>query len=376
MSIWAVNWALHSEVPNATHKLVLIALANFADDQDEAWPHVATLAELASTSPRTVHRALEGLEADGLLVRNMGLTVGGRGGLVRSNSIYRLLLPETVTRRKGAGVSQPGVVRKLDGQDRCDMGVTTIPGSGERPCQDRCDTGVVTMNRCDTGDANRSATGDIAYKEEPSGLTTNPTPLPPTTTAGPVAGSGSVGSGDEPNRHSEAGDGGVDAVGPSVEDWDLLRRCLPEGMQALDGPSALRVAQLLRERLTAGWNPRMLHSILVGNTLPPNVRSLGGLVLHRVGQIPLGGAPRQPRPATAPIEEPVEPPEFWAAWLVERTKARLAGDPSAEQNRVWWIRRFPGPSHIPGRVDLEDFLRQELATADDSNTNGSTALAV
>lgn len=123
--IWAVNWALHTRVPIATHKLVLIALANFADDEDLAWPKVETLAELVSASPRTVHRALDALESQGLISRSMGLTRGGKGGLRRTNSVYRMLLPETVTRRKTPG-GLPALVRRGAGGNRYDVGVTTI----------------------------------------------------------------------------------------------------------------------------------------------------------------------------------------------------------------------------------------------------------
>ncbi|MES7190720.1 helix-turn-helix domain-containing protein [Cutibacterium acnes] len=43
---------------NPTHKLVLAALANFADD-DLAWPRVDTLSQLTSSSRRTVFRAVD-----------------------------------------------------------------------------------------------------------------------------------------------------------------------------------------------------------------------------------------------------------------------------------------------------------------------------
>ena len=36
MSIWAVNWALNEQLPSPTSKLLLVALANFANDEDEA----------------------------------------------------------------------------------------------------------------------------------------------------------------------------------------------------------------------------------------------------------------------------------------------------------------------------------------------------
>lgn len=81
MSIWAVNWAFHTEVAPPVHKLVLVALANFADDEDLAWPHVETLAGMASVSTRTVQRALKALEEAGLIERSMGLAAGAREGV-------------------------------------------------------------------------------------------------------------------------------------------------------------------------------------------------------------------------------------------------------------------------------------------------------
>ena len=134
MSIWAVNWALHAEVPNATHKLVLIALANFADDQDQAWPHVDTLAELASTSRRTVFRALEALEADGLISRSMGLASGAHGGGQRQvNSLFRMHLPNTVSRRHVRGSARPDQLREIPSEIRCDTDGTPDLHAGERP---------------------------------------------------------------------------------------------------------------------------------------------------------------------------------------------------------------------------------------------------
>lgn len=82
MSIWAVNWAFHAEVAPPVHKLVLVALTNFADDEDLAWPHVETLAGMASVSTRTVQRALKALKGAGLIERSMGLAAGARGGCV------------------------------------------------------------------------------------------------------------------------------------------------------------------------------------------------------------------------------------------------------------------------------------------------------
>ena len=180
MSIWAVNWALHAEVPNATHKLVLIALANFADDQDQAWPHVDTLAELASTSRRTVFRALEALEADELISRSMGLASGAHGGGQRQvNSLFRMHLPDTVSRRHVRGSARPDQLRESRSEIRCDTGGTPDLRTGEGPSGIRCDVDGTAEIRCDTGDTSGVTPVSPPYKEEPSGLTTSPTPLPP-----------------------------------------------------------------------------------------------------------------------------------------------------------------------------------------------------
>ena len=52
-------------------------------------------------------------------------------------------------------------------------------------------------------------------------------------------------------------------------------------MQALDGPTVTRVAELLRERIDAGWTPALLHATLAGNELPKHVHRLGGLAIER-----------------------------------------------------------------------------------------------
>lgn len=53
----------------ATQKLVLLAMADHADDEGgNAYPSVARLAEKCSVDPRTVQRTLRALEASGLLV--------------------------------------------------------------------------------------------------------------------------------------------------------------------------------------------------------------------------------------------------------------------------------------------------------------------
>lgn len=78
MSIEATSWALNVEtVPDSTARVVLLGLANHAGrDGSAAWPSVATLAEYAVCSSRTVQRKLRELEARGLVRKGDQRLVG------------------------------------------------------------------------------------------------------------------------------------------------------------------------------------------------------------------------------------------------------------------------------------------------------------
>lgn len=82
-----MNWAWRQPL-TPTHKLVLMALADAADDHGVCWPSVATLARKCSVSARTVQRALRALIEQRLLAaesrrRSDGSSISNR---------YRLLL--------------------------------------------------------------------------------------------------------------------------------------------------------------------------------------------------------------------------------------------------------------------------------------------
>ena len=114
MSIAAMNWAWRQCVPS-TPKLVLLALADAADDEGRCWPSVATLSIKASASTRTVRRAIQ------ILIDQCLITVEPRYRLDGScsSNVYRL------TMQGGDKLSPP--------PDRADRG----PGHG---CQGPPDT--------------------------------------------------------------------------------------------------------------------------------------------------------------------------------------------------------------------------------------------
>ena len=372
MSIWAVNWALNEQLPSTMSKLLLVALANFANDEDEAWPHLETLESMVGVSKRTVLRGLRELCDGGWISRLQGFADGPRGGLVKVNSVYRLNLPETVTRRCGHGADRPGRLRETPSQVRSDTGDTTVPSVNESPSQVRGDMDVTTVDRGDTGDTTVVTLVTPLYKEEPSVEPSDLTPLPPTPPSPvvpvPADGSGGVGSGSESDVEDSRGGVGLPAAGsapaggwavspatetdvaPAAErdvaaDWALVRRVLPGPMQVLDDDGVAVVAPLLRERLAAGWTVTDLRAHLAGNPVPDRVRHLAGLVAHRLSKLPPEGAPpksssrwRMPDPPSSP-PSPGERSPVAVRAEAARMEAIRTGSADAGRSRFWWLRR-------------------------------------
>jgi hypothetical protein len=69
MSVQAISWALDHRVQSVTEKVVLLVLANYANEYGISWPSQRTLAENAACDERTVRRTLVRLEARGVIRR-------------------------------------------------------------------------------------------------------------------------------------------------------------------------------------------------------------------------------------------------------------------------------------------------------------------
>ena len=72
MSIHYISQAWKTPVADYKAKLVLLKLADNANDEGIAWPHIDTIAAETGLSRRGVFRALNQLEEDKLIERNRG----------------------------------------------------------------------------------------------------------------------------------------------------------------------------------------------------------------------------------------------------------------------------------------------------------------
>jgi len=87
MSIRAMNWAWGQKLPPAP-KLILMALADSANDLDECWPGISFIAKKCCVSERTVQRVLQQFEVTGLMVVTPRYTTAGR----QTSNGYRLCI--------------------------------------------------------------------------------------------------------------------------------------------------------------------------------------------------------------------------------------------------------------------------------------------
>src|SRR5688572_24259794 len=67
MSVKAISWAIEQNVTPAGAKLLLIVLANYANDKHQCWPSKATLAADCSMSNSTVCKYLIELQQSKLI---------------------------------------------------------------------------------------------------------------------------------------------------------------------------------------------------------------------------------------------------------------------------------------------------------------------
>lgn len=283
MSVRASTWAWSLEEVMGSEALVLLALADQANDEGFCWPSQQKLAPKARQSVSTLRRSLRSLEKMGLLTTITRSSTRGR----RSN-VYLLHI--------GA---KPDLSMKS-------ARTVNLGEDAAQACQmlEEASDAVFVANKA-TGQFDR-----LPYIEPPD-RTTKPNPTLPTAPAPDQAASAKVGSGGktstqgtEGTRNAPVEGAGVPVgevkprpgsrvqagsfkgprtaeVGLSEQERALVGACLPAWMSALDKRGAHKVAQALKERVDAGWQPSQIRGLLDGNP-PSQVIHMASLVLNRL----------------------------------------------------------------------------------------------
>ena len=344
-------------------KFVLVALADQADDYGYCWPSQKKIAEKVCQGERTVRRHIATLRDLGLLTVIRRSSTRGR----RSNG-YQLhvgmKLEKSLESRLPANLAGSGEptddapVDNSDGQGDS----PAIPANGQSG-RLRKRPGWPVAQEASGGRSLPANGGRLLPIREPSleppDLTEPEGDLASDrgTVDGPV-GSGQAGS-SEPGRTSRARGGvsGADSRRPSsatssarsVEDQQLIDRCLPDHLRSLDAAGRGTVAGLLRDRLAAGWGAEQIRS-LMDQPLPERVGRLSSLVARRLElNVDVGAPPsgtivadaasvrrsedeledrrrRRSEELAAPQARPV-PSEAWSVMVAEVTASMPGASP-------------------------------------------------
>ncbi len=262
MSLKAMNWVWDHSPAAGTELLVLLAIADNADDTGaNAFPSAATLARKTRLDARTVQRVTRRLEDDARLVVDHG------GGRAANRYSVPLTARHQPVDNPPDSVDGPGDNRHVSGDEAstppadCQGWQNVTPGAGATP-------GVTQL---------RQGRGDTAAPPEPSyNRPLTPTPRARRDTA-TVA---------EAETPPDGGGGG----GKPVEDvFDALGAAWP-----LTPAQRTRLTPAVTRALAAGWSPGGLAGLLGAN--PHGVRSTAAVLQARLADLPPVEAPAAARP--------------------------------------------------------------------------------
>lgn len=83
MSFTAMAWASKQKVKTSTQKLVLLMLANYADDENKCWPSKQTLADMCCMSKAAICSNISKLQDAGFLKVDKGKAHQASYALIR-----------------------------------------------------------------------------------------------------------------------------------------------------------------------------------------------------------------------------------------------------------------------------------------------------
>lgn len=128
MSIQALAWVFSHSPTTGAERLVLMSLANHANDLGEAYPSRETIGREARVADKTVKRALAALEAAGAITRAINAAPDSRIPPGRRPNLYRVVMDNVAQVSPGGGdkVSPPG------GDPLAARGGQSVPAGGDK----------------------------------------------------------------------------------------------------------------------------------------------------------------------------------------------------------------------------------------------------
>ena len=302
MSILAMTWAWGLMELDQSQTLVLLALADAANDEGVCWPSQAEIGRKARLKDRAVRNQIRSLEAAGLLSVSRRATPQGR-----KTNVYRLNIGcdfslQSKQPARNAGRVEGSESEPVDNRTfRCNQS-----NRHEMPVGDPTGT-VIPVT---TGTVMPVA----SIHQTPNIQTPNLPPPPPA-----VEGSVRLGNGcadqvavegeaaspvatsvppegrrcsQEPTRGLKGSESDQGTESSSEADLAILAACVPESMRVMDARGLGLVVGLLRERLDAGWAPGEIKRLL-DSPLPDRVARMSGLVASRLRRlVAVGESPR------------------------------------------------------------------------------------
>lgn len=326
MSYIATSWAWSLTELGLADSMILISLADQANDEGICWPSQATLAARCRQSERSVRRGLARLQAAGLIEVTAR---SGQGG--RKSNRYRLNIgatyslqdnqPDNLTGCENPVDNPPVENSPVDNVKAPELGLfvaNKATGQSGR-LRKRTDCPVAQP---DTGDRSQPDTaGRLQYR----GKNHQEEPPDQTPQGAPASRDGQVGSG-QGETHARMVELGVG----DGEAGRLIAACLPGWMHAMDAPGAARVARLLTERIQAGWTPAQIATLMDAPPPPEGAVRLSALVAYRLeaNVIPALAPARLSRPS-------VDAQAQADAERAQRAEALAAPGPPRRTDPAW-----------------------------------------
>lgn len=302
MSIQAMTWAFGIQNLKPLDKLVLVSLADQANDEGLCHPSIDTLARMASTSVRSVKRSVAFLKGNGFLEVVHRSSQDGR-----LPNGYRLFVGLEISlginQRANLALSETEPVDNLDenGTFRCEQ------------------TKGPDWHLADSESSQSANVGALPPLNNP-----NLNSIPTTEPYVMCDQGGLVGVDGLENSSSE----GAGEVAP---DWGLIRACLPSVMMGVLPDSAAQVVSgLLHEALGAGWSEREILKRLAANAFPSEVRNGAGLVIYRLRDVLAAPVPGSVAPVVAQKQRKRD--EWGRAEVAAILEGRSKLDLTAQEN--------------------------------------------